>query len=440
MALGGGTWQAQNKILPGTYINFSSLRRASANLSTRGIAAAPFTLSWGPESTVIKVTSEDFRSNCLDLFGYAIDHDKMLYLREIFTHATTVYCYRLGTGATKAENIYATAKYGGVRGNDITIVIAANADDSDMFDVSTVVDGITYDTQTVETAAGLKSNGWVDFKMDASLVATAGTPLTGGSDKTQINGTDHQNFLDAISSYSFNTLCCGASDAATVAVYAAFAKRMRDTVGSKFQLVAWQANADYEGVIGVWNIASHGAILGVDTHALVYWVAGAQAGVEVNKSLTNTIYDGELTIDVSYTQSQLEDAIKAGKFMFHNVNGEVRILDDINTLVSLTDEKGEIFQSNQTVRVCDQIANDTAVLFNARYAGTVPNDASGRATLWNDVVKLMQELERIRAIENFSTEIVSVELGNSKKAVQLTINGLNIVNAMAQLYMSVIIQ
>ena len=164
MALGGGTWQAQNKILPGTYINFSSLRRASANLSTRGIAAAPFTLSWGPESTVIKVTSEDFRTNCLDLFGYAIDHDKMLYLREIFTHATTVYCYRLGTGATKAENIYATAKYGGVRGNDITIVIAANADDSDMFDVSTVVDGITYDTQTVETAAGLKSNGWVDFK------------------------------------------------------------------------------------------------------------------------------------------------------------------------------------------------------------------------------------------------------------------------------------
>ena len=40
--------------------------------------------------------------------------------------------------------------------------------------------------------------------------------------------------------------------------------------------------------------------------------------------------------------------------------------------------RDRVFQSNQTIRVCDQIANDTAVLFNTRYVGTVPNDASGR--------------------------------------------------------------
>lgn len=36
MALGGGTWQTQNKVLPGYYVNFSSVPRASATLSDRG--------------------------------------------------------------------------------------------------------------------------------------------------------------------------------------------------------------------------------------------------------------------------------------------------------------------------------------------------------------------------------------------------------------------
>ena len=62
------------------------------------------------------------------------------------------------------------------------------------------------------------------------------------------------------------------------------------------------------------------------------------------------------------------------------------------------------------------------------------------ACLWGDVVKLIQELEKIRAVENFDPDMVTCEQGDKKKAVLLTINGLNIINAMAQLYMSVIIQ
>lgn len=101
MALGGGTWQTQNKVLPGYYVNFSSVPRASATLSDRGYAAAPFELSWGPEGEVFPVTSGEFQKNSKVIFGYAYDHPKMLPLREIFTHATTVYCYRLGSGPSR---------------------------------------------------------------------------------------------------------------------------------------------------------------------------------------------------------------------------------------------------------------------------------------------------------------------------------------------------
>lgn len=440
MALGGGTWLVQNKVLPGSYINFSSVAKASATLSDRGYAAAPFVLSWGPENEVFAVTSGEFQKNSKAIFGYSYDHPKMLALREIFLHATTVYCYRLGLGAKKAACALATAKYPGIRGNDLSIVIAVNVDDPDAFDVGTYLDGIQVDLQTVTTAEELTGNDYVDFKKDLTLEATAGAPLTGGEDVANITGDSHQAFLDKIEAYAFNAMCCPAADPIIVKLYAAYCQRVRDEVGAKFQLIAWKpSTVDYEGVIGVWNSATHPS-MDVDEHAVVYWATGAHAGVAVNKSLTNAKYDGELTLNTDYKQAELTAALKAGKFMFHNVNGLTRVLEDINTLLTLSDTKGEVFQSNQTMRVCDQIANDVAVLFNERYLGTVPNDASGRSALWGDITHYIKQLEDIRAVENFDPDTVSCEQGDKKKAVLVTVNGLNIINAMAQLYMSVIIQ
>ena len=71
MALGGGIWAVQNKVLPGTYINFSSVAKASATLSDRGYAAMPLMLDWGPDSTVFTVTSGDFQKNSLKIFGHS---------------------------------------------------------------------------------------------------------------------------------------------------------------------------------------------------------------------------------------------------------------------------------------------------------------------------------------------------------------------------------
>ena len=447
MALGGGCWQAQNKVLPGTYINFTSLAKASAALSARGVAAAPFSLSWGPEGTVFAVTAAEFRKDCKRTFGYDVNAPEMLALRETFCNATKVYCYRLGAGET-AANTYAEAKYPGKRGNDITICVADDVDNAGSFVVRTVLDGEVVDEQCVKSAAELGEKEYVKFKSSGvTLSATAGTPLTGGKDCASVTGNHYQAFLDAIESYSFNTLCCPAKpldaedlDSAVdvTALFVQFTKRMREENGAKFQLCAIKPAANTEGVIGVWNDAKTQD--GTDTEALVYWVAGAQAAVGVDKSLTNAKYTGELVVDTAYTQAELESAISAGKFMLHNVNGDARVLEDINTLVTLTAEKGSVFQSNQTVRVCDQIANDTAVLFGTKYIGAVLNNASGRAALWNDVVTIIRQLVTVGVVEDFNPEIVTVGLGDSKGAVSLSVDGLSIAGAMDKLYMSVIIR
>lgn len=445
MALGGGIWAVQNKVLPGTYINFSSVAKASATLSERGYAAMPLMLDWGPDNAVFTVTSGDFQKNSLKLFGYAYAEDAMLPLRELFKYAQTLYAYRLNGGGAKAANKFCTAKYTGSAGNRLSTVIAVNADDADLFDVSTYIDTTLVDMQTVTKAGDLKPNDFVTWKADATLEATAKTPLTAGANGTA-NAAAYQAFLDKIESYSFNTLGCPSDDATTIGLFVNFTRRMRDEVGANFQTVVFNALGaakvgDYEGVIEVGNkvVDFNSAIPGMGQYGLVYWATGVSAGCAVNKSNTNKRYDGELTVNVDYTQADLEKGIKTGRFMFHNVGGEVRILEDINSLVTVSDTKGDVFKANQTVRVCDQIANDVAVLFNTRYLGVVPNDATGRVALWNDICKIYQALESIRAIEDFDPDTVTVEQGDTKKAVVCTTKDLNVINAMAQLYLSVVV-
>lgn len=433
MALGGGTFLTQNKVLPGAYINFISVATASANMSDRGYAAMGLELDWGQEGKIFEVTNGDFQKNSMKIFGHSYADDAMKGLRDLFKNVTTLFAYRLNGGGAKAANTFATALYSGTRGNDIKIAVQANVDDNSKFDVQTWLDGVLMDTQTVAKAAELVANDYVAFKTDASLTVTAATALTGGTNGTS-NAAAHQAFLDKVESYpAINAIGYVGTETAVKSLYAAFAKRMRDEVGVKFQSVIYQQAADYEGCINVKNkVLDEGA----DEASMVYWTLGVAAGTAVNASATNKIYDGEFTVDVDYTQAQLESAIKAGEFTFHQVGSDVRVLSDINSLVTTTANKGDIFKDNQTIRVCDQIATDIANLFVTKYLGVVPNDASGRTSLWADIVKHHEDLQNIRAIENFTDEDVTVAQGDTKKSVVVTDN-ITVVNTMEKLYMTV---
>lgn len=435
MALGGGTWVTQNKILPGAYINVISVEKASVNLSDRGYVALPMELDWCPDETIFEVTQEDFQKDSLRIFGYDYTSDKLKGLRDLFKNATVLYAYKLNKGA-KASNDYATAKYSGTRGNDIKIVIAANIDESSKFDVTTYLGTTEVDSQiAVESAADLVNNDFVDFKSDAELQAIAGVNLTGGTNGNAVTGTEHQAFLNKIESYIYNTLGCLSTEETVKGLYSEFTKRMRDEVGAKIQLVAYNVDADYEGVISVTNkVLDPGEL----ESSLVYWVLGIEGGCAVNKSNSNKKYNGEFTINAEYTQTQLKNCIKEGKLVLHKVGDEIKVLSDINTLITYTKEKGQDFSSNQVMRVVDQIAIDDAILFNTKYLGEFPNDASGRISLWNDLCDIDKKLQKLRAIENFNTEDVTVEKGEIKKSVVVN-QKVQPTVAMEQMYMTTVV-
>lgn len=434
MALGGGVFTTQNKKLPGAYINFVSAARASATLGDRGIAALAIQSSWGEAGKVITLTSEDFIYNSRRILGYDYSDAALLNLREVFKHAQQVLIYRLNTSATKATNKFCDAKYGGSRGNDLKIVITANADESSNFDVKTLLGTVEVDVQTniSGTTDNLEDNDFVVWKSGVALELTASTPLASGTDGT-VQSADWQTALGSFEAESFNTFGAPTSDDSIKSIVIAWTKRMRDEVGVKFQSVVYNKAADDKAIVNVVSKPTSG-----NEYDAVYWVTGAQAGCKVNESCTNMTYDGELTLDVSKTQAQLEACIDGGQFVFHKVGNEIRVLTDINSKVTTTEDEGEIFKANQTIRIIDQIGNDIATLFNTKYLGKIPNNAAGRISLWNDIVKHHQELETLGAIEDFESEDVTVSQGNDKKSVVVD-DAVTVVNAMEKLYMTCVV-
>lgn len=435
MALGGGTWVTQNKKLPGAYINFISLKGASSYLSDRGVAAMPLSLNWGAAG-IIELTADDFYSRGREILGYAYTADEMKGLRDLFQNCTKAFIYRLNGSGIKASNTFADAKYAGTRGNDIKIAITADADNEGAFIVQTLLDNKEVDAQSAATPAGLVTNDYVTWKADATLAATAATPLTGGTNAT-VDGAAWGAAFDALERYTFNTLGIVTNDDTVKSLAVAYTERMRDEMGVKFQTVVYKNAADDKGVINCINKIA-GEVSNAESAAVVYWVTGAQAGCAVNKSCTNKAYDGEYDIDVEYTQSALIAAVDAGQFVIHLVGDTKRVLTDINSKTTITEEEGEAFKSNQTMRVVDQIGTDIATIFNTRFIGIIPNDAAGRVSLQNEIVSHHKQLQDIRAIEGFSADDVSVTSGNDKRSV-VVVDNVTVVNAMEKLYMTVVV-
>lgn len=424
MALGGGTFITQNKKMPGAYFNFISRLTASGTIGDRGVVGVALDLNWGEDDKMIDVSLADFQKYSQSIFGYAYDSEELMPLRELFCHAKSLHVYKLTSGGAKASNDYAKAKCSGTRGNDLKVVISSNVDNTSAFDVTLYLGTKKVDKQTVTAAANLIDNAYVEWVKSATLKATAGTPLSGGTNGTS-DADAHQTFLDKLESYTdTNAIAYAGDNEAIKKLYKAYAERMRDEVGIKMQAVVFNYKADSFSVVNVKNSAN-----------LVYWVAGVIAGTAVNKSADNLTYDGELDVTADYKQSELETCIENGEFVLHKVDNEIRVLSDINSYVSVTDEQGELFQDNQTIRIIDSIATSIASVFNTKYLGKVKNDASGRVSLWSDIVKIFKDLNDIGAIEGFEPIDVTVEQGDTKKSIVVTLSATTI-GAMNKLYMT----
>lgn len=402
--MAGGIWTSMNKVRPGVYINFASERQAIGAIGERGVVTIPLPLSWGPSKQIITINAGD---DTFDVLGYDITAPQLLLIREALKRAKTLLLYRLNDGDKATATIggmTVTAKYSGVRGNNITIVVQANVDNPSMFDVQTLVEGREVDVQTVSTIGELRENAWVTFSGTGTLTETAGVNLAGGTDG-EVTNADYMDYLAAIELHDFQTMAAPVTDETLKGIFVSFVRRLRETEGKKIQVVLPDyPSADYEGVISVKNgvILADGTV--IDNVKATAWVAGATAGANVNQSLTYTAYDDAIDVDTRYTHSQIEQALLNGEFLFVPSGGRAIVEQDINTFTSYTPEKGKHFSKNRVIRVLDGIANDLKRIFEQYYIGKVNNDADGRNLFKNEIINYLNTLQEIGAVQNFDTQ------------------------------------
>ena len=442
--MAGGTWVNQNKVRPGVYIRFTSSRGLGLVVGERGTVAIPEPMSWGPVGVVQTVEAgADMRQYC----GYDITAPQARFLNEIFkgsnrTNAPkTVLLYRpTASGSAQAAAtsgaLTATAKYPGARGNDITIVITEDADNEGSFHVSTVVDNEIQDEQVAETVADLTANDWVTWSGTGALTATVGAPLTGGVDGT-VAASAYSTFLSAIEPYKFDILIYDGSDTTVQDAMIAFVKRMCDDNGQYCQLCAsGLTNPDTRYVINV----NSGVTLSDGTELTpaqtCWWAGGAEAGAKYNESLTYAQYPGAVACSPRMTNSQYEQALKSGQFVLDAEDGVVRVEQDINSLVTLTQDITKPYQKNRVIRLCNTIANDTYRQFTDSYIGVVNNNEDGRAMFKAAIVGYLLDIQANNGIQNFTADDVEVLPGDDIDAIVVNIV-IQAVDAIEKIYMTI---
>ena len=442
--MAGGNWTTQNKVRPGVYINFTSEKTWGLTIGQRGIVAICEPMSWGPVSQMMIVEAgADTTPYC----GYASFMPQARFLNEIMKGSnrtappTKVLLYRPAadssaeaTATTGQPTI--TALYPGVRGNDITVIVAEDPDEEDMFTVQTVTDGTVVDTQTGASASDLKANDWVSFSGTGALTATAGTKLTGGVDGTVQTGA-YTAFLTALEPYDFDILIYDGTDTTTMAAMLNFVERLASNDGKYAQLVAANlSDPDSRFAINVKTgvTLKDGTVL--TPQQTCWWVGGAQAGAKYNEALTYAIYPDAVDVSPKLTDSQVTAALQAGEFLLFEEDGAVKVEWDINSLVNYTDDISEVYHKNRIIRLCSTIANDLYQQFSDSFIGVVNNNEEGRSLFKSVIVGYLMEIQGNQGIQNFTAEDVEVLPGEDSDSIVINLT-IQAVDSAEKLYITI---
>lgn len=442
--MAGGTWETQNKVRPGVYINFKTNQSDALTIGERGVVAICEPLSWGP---VGQLQTVEAGADTTPFVGYDITEAPARFLLEMFKGSNRtdgpreVLLYRppaSGSAQAKATvgSLTATAKYPGARGNDITIVITALTEPENTFNVQTVVGGVIRDAQQAAQITDLVENDWVTWSGTGAITATTATALTGGVDGT-VQTAAYSSFLTALEPYQFDVLIYDGEEPTVMTAYQSFIERMVNDEGKYCQMVAAEmTNPDTQFVIN--NVS--GVVMDDGTtftpQQVCWWLGGAEAGASYNESLTYAQYPNAVDVSPRMTNTQYIDAINAGQIALVAEDGVVKVEQDINALVTFTVENGRAFRKNRIIRLCSTIANDLYREFSDNYIGIVNNNAQGRTMFKSAIVNYLLTLQGEQAIQNFDAEDITVEQGNDIDSIVVTL-ALQVVDSVEKIYINV---
>lgn len=418
------------QILPGTRVTVKAGERP-AELSVTGVVAMPLALSWGDRVTVLHQGDGTKVS-----LGYDLVSEKLKCVNEAMNGAEKLILYRLNTGGAKAsgtlaDGLTATAKYPGVRGDDLSVIVTASGAN---WAVRTMLGTQEMDAQTVATATDLKANDFAEFTGTGTLAA-ATVHLTGGADGA-IDEDAWDKFKAELEKSDFNVLAYTGTDIAVANDLIAWVgeQRKRNVMVQMAQSVV-SANdpAIYHSTSG--GVTEDYTLTAAEACATV---AGLIAKQGVTGSLTHYSSITGWTDAEHLTYEQQEARTLAGELLIVMLYGAPTVLYDINSLTAYTDDRPEDFKKGLVMRTLDKYAQDLQKLLDTRCVGKIRNSVEGRAQI-KAMVAGMTTNDYLTPgyVEGFTADDVAIAEGGSRDAVTARV-GLRIVDTVDKIQITVV--
>lgn len=417
-----GSFTDFDKIRPGAYVRFMATRTDADMLGANGIVATVLPLAWGDD--IVRLTADDVRGGrTLELTGYAVGAPELVSVQKALENAREVVIVRGDAGSTKATAavssvLTATAKYGGVLGNGITVAIEPFGDS---YVVITALNGTEVARSVGSTAEEIEDNMYVAFTGTGELSEKAATALEGGANGTVggwsetleevIGGLNYDVVVMTNSSnlVDFEKFLKSEHDAGRYRTGVAVGTYSSDSDDGNFEGLVKIDEAQYPALARYPNGTEHSLTAGEVAH----WVAGLYAGTSINRGNTYAVVPYVVELEKAYNDEETIARLNKGFFLLtYRRDGAVVVEQDINSLHIFSSMRTKAYSKNRTMRTLVYIQEYIADLFETGYIGKVNANEHGRSALSGDIVAFMMRLSDEGAIRNFNiSEDISIRMG-----------------------------
>jgi Phage tail sheath protein subtilisin-like domain/Phage tail sheath C-terminal domain len=162
--------------------------------------------------------------------------------------------------------------------------------------------------------------------------------------------------------------------------------------GKMVKAVLPNCSADREYIV---NFTTDNIISGGTTYTTAQYcarIAGLLAGTPLNISATFAPLP-EVTSVQSYTKTQLDTAIDNGEFVIFHDGEKVKVARAVNSLKTITADKGESFKKCKIVDILDQVYMDVKRTIEDNYIGKYPNSYDNKILLMSAIKAYFDALE-----------------------------------------------
>lgn len=182
----------------------------------------------------------------------------------------------------------------------------------------------------------------------------------------------------------------GASDTTTVA---SWVKSMRDNKDRKILFVLPDEAADHEGII---NFTTSDIVVGENTYTASEYtarIAGLIAGLHLTVAPTHQVLP-EVDDVPKLTRAEADAKIDDGEFILFHDGEKVKVGRGVTSLVTTTEDKGEVWKKIKLVRIYDKVYTDIRGTFEDEYIGKVQNSYENKLLLCAAVNAYYEVLEQ----------------------------------------------